>query len=110
MGQSPAPSGDSALTLRQRGNFAGALAATDQALQQNPHDCRMLTIRRLALKKLGKMNEASQSFEAATEACPKYLPGQEGLAELQYAQHSPKTEDESPNDEHQPPRFSLRRR
>lgn len=90
-GQSSGGSNNTALSLLQKGDFAGALSLADQALQQNPHDCRMLTIRGLALKNSGKPSEAMQSFDAAASICPKFLPALEGLAELQYAQHSPQT-------------------
>ena len=49
----------------------------------------MLAIRGLALKGSGKSGEALQSFDKAASICPKFLPALEGLAELQYAQHSP---------------------
>lgn len=49
----------------------------------------MLAIRGLALKNSGQSTEALHAFESAAATCPEFLPGLEGLAELQYAQHSP---------------------
>ena len=89
MAQSPATGNDDAVARLRKGDFAGALAFADQALQQSPSDCRMLAIRGLALKGSGKSGEALQSFDKAASICPKFLPALEGLAELQYAQHSP---------------------
>jgi tetratricopeptide (TPR) repeat protein len=89
-GQSPNPD-DGPLALLQRGDFAGALALAEQALQRSPHDCRLLTIRGLALKDSGKIAGASDAFAGAASFCPTFLPALKGLAELQYAQHSPET-------------------
>ena len=89
MGQTSSTSNDDALARLRKGDFTGTLTLADQALQQNPNDCRMLTIRGLALKNSGKSAEALQSFGSAASLCPKFLPALEGLAELQYAQHSP---------------------
>jgi tetratricopeptide (TPR) repeat protein len=90
-GQSSGTASDDVVVLLRKGDFAGALSVADQAIKQNPHDCRMLTIRGLALKNLSKPDEAQQAFGAAASFCPKFLPALEGLAELQYAQHSPQT-------------------
>src|ERR1700751_5320316 len=89
MGQSSGAASDDAVTLLRKGDFTAALSLADQALKQNPHDCRMLTVRGLALKNSGKPTEAQQAFGTAASSCPKFLPALEGLAELQYAQHSP---------------------
>jgi tetratricopeptide (TPR) repeat protein len=89
MGQSSAPSNDAALGLLQKGDYAGALALADQALRQDSHDCRMLTIRSLALKNSGEVADASHAFTTAASFCPTFVPALEGLAELQYAQRSP---------------------
>jgi len=89
MGQSSGTASDDAVNLLRKGDFAGALSLADQALKQSPHDCRMLTVRGLALKDSGKAAEAQQAFGTATSVCPKFVPALEGLAELQYAQHSP---------------------
>jgi tetratricopeptide (TPR) repeat protein len=84
---------DTAVALLQKGDFAGALALADQALQQNPRDCRMLTIRGIALKRSAKNAEASGDFAKAASLCPTFVPALEGLAELQYAQQSPEAAD-----------------
>lgn len=89
MGQSSGTAGDDAVSLLRKGDFADALSLADQALKQNPHDCRMLTVRGLALKNSGKSAETQQAFDTAASICPKFVPALEGLAEQQYAQHSP---------------------
>lgn len=74
--------------LRNR-DYASALRLADEALQQAPRDCRMLTVRGIALKNTGRISDASLAFTTATSICPQFLPGLEGLAELQYAQQAP---------------------
>ncbi len=74
--------------LRNR-DFASALRLADEALQRTPGDCPMLTVRGLALKNMGRIDDASVAFTTATSTCPQFLPGLEALAELQYAQHTP---------------------
>jgi tetratricopeptide (TPR) repeat protein len=49
----------------------------------------MLAIRGLALKHADKTADATRAFTTAVSFCPTALPALEGLAELQYAQHSP---------------------
>src|ERR1700751_1607002 len=82
MGQSSGAASDDAVTLLRKGDFAGALSLADQALKQNPHDCRMLTVRGLALKNSGKLAghsnpsgrqlSSAQSFYLRWKASPNY--------------------------------------
>jgi predicted Zn-dependent protease len=53
----------------------------------------MLSIRGLALKNSGKTADGLSSFEKAVASCPNFLPALEGMAEIQYAEHSPKAVD-----------------
>jgi tetratricopeptide (TPR) repeat protein len=85
-----APSGDSAaIEALQKGQFEIAIEMANAALTHDSHDCRMLTIRALALRDLGKDAEGLQSFKVATTVCPVFLPALKGLAEMQYAESSP---------------------
>ncbi|AXC10258.1 TPR domain protein, putative component of TonB system [Acidisarcina polymorpha] len=84
-----APSNDAAaIQALQSGQFEKAIEMADAALTQDAHDCRMLTIRALALRNSGKRAEGLQSFKLATSVCPSFLPALKGLAETQYAEHS----------------------
>jgi tetratricopeptide (TPR) repeat protein len=87
--QSTSPKDVAAIQALQHGDFAQAIAQADEALAHDPHNCRMLAIRGLAMKNSGRAEEALKSFETATTACPDYLPALEGMAEIQYAQQSP---------------------
>jgi tetratricopeptide (TPR) repeat protein len=91
--QTASPSDNDAIAALQQGNFAQAIADADHALRQNPGNCKMLTIRGLALKDSGKINDGLNSFKKAAVACPNFLPAIEGMAEIQYARHLPGTTD-----------------
>jgi Tfp pilus assembly protein PilF len=88
-GQSSSSQGAAAIQALQHGDFAQAIAQADEVLAYDPHNCRMLAIRGLAMKNSGRMEEALRSFEQAASTCQDYLPALEGMAEIQYAQHSP---------------------
>jgi len=84
-----AHSGDAAaIAALQSGQFEKAIQTADAALVNDPHDCRMLTIRALALRNSGKRGEGLQSFQHAVTLCPVFLPALKGLAEIEYAEHS----------------------
>ena len=88
LGQTTSSGDDVAVRALRQGNFAEALAQADQLLAQDPQDCRALTIRGLALKRTGKTNLAFESFKTASAICSDYLPALEGMAQIQYAEHS----------------------
>jgi len=92
LAQTPGPQDEAAMVQLRNRDYASALRLADQALQQAPDDCRMLTVKGLALKDLGKTSDASLAFTKATSVCPQFLPGLEGLAELQYGQHAPEVD------------------
>jgi len=73
----------------QHRDFATAVSAANEGLNQNPQDCRLLTIRGLALQNLAKTQEGLASFQQALNTCPRFLPALEGVAQIEYAQHSP---------------------
>lgn len=66
-----------------------ALAGADQLLAQHPHDCRLLSLRGIALHDLQKPAEAEQSFRDALKVCPNDLMALEGAAEIAYARKQP---------------------
>lgn len=81
----------SAMRDMQQRNFSAALASADNALKAAPHNCRWLTVKGMAQDNLGQRQEALTSFQKAVSYCPKFLPALEGMAQVQYAQHSPQT-------------------
>jgi tetratricopeptide (TPR) repeat protein len=78
-----------AMRALQQRDFASAVSAANDGLKENPQDCRLLTIRGLALQNLDKPEEGLASFQQALSFCPRFLPALEGTAQIEYAQHSP---------------------
>ncbi|HZU11053.1 MAG TPA: tetratricopeptide repeat protein [Pseudacidobacterium sp.] len=73
----------------QQRNFSAALHSANDALKAAPRDCRWLTVKGMALDNLGERQNALAFFQQAVNNCPRFLPALEGLAQIQYAQHSP---------------------
>ena len=71
--------------------FASALQSTDGLLKEQPHDCRLLSLRGLALNGLQQPEPAVQSFKHALLYCPEDLLALEGAAQIEYARHQPDT-------------------
>jgi tetratricopeptide (TPR) repeat protein len=70
-------------------NYAQAVAEADQALTARPTDCRILTLRGIALLRMGRQTDARSSFGSALQSCPDSLPALEGAAQIDYAAHAP---------------------
>ena len=92
-GQSTSPQDAAGIQALRQGDFARTIAEADGVLARDPHNCKMLAIRGLGMKNSGKTGEALKSFEEAAVICPDYLPALEGMAEIEYAQQSPKAVD-----------------
>jgi tetratricopeptide (TPR) repeat protein len=69
-----------------QGQFARALQLTDTLLESHPGDVRLLTVRGVALKGLGR-RDSIDSFEKALQLAPDFLPALEGAAEAAYFFH-----------------------
>ncbi len=68
----------------QQGDFAGALAASTEALHLAPNDHRIWTLRGMAYSGLKKTSAAEESFQHALTIAPSYIPALEAEAQLQY--------------------------
>lgn len=66
-----------------------ALASANQMLAQHPHDCRLLSLRGIALNDLQRPADAEQSFRDTLKFCPEDLAALEGAAEIAYARKQP---------------------
>jgi tetratricopeptide (TPR) repeat protein len=66
-----------------------ALSDTETLLAQHPHDCRLLSLRGIALNNLQRQAEAERSFHDALRNCPDDLAALEGAAEIAYAKKRP---------------------
>jgi tetratricopeptide (TPR) repeat protein len=70
-------------------NYTQAVTEADQALIASPADCRILTLRGIALLRMGKQSDARASFSSALQFCSDSLPALEGAAQIDYAAHAP---------------------
>src|ERR1700722_3400039 len=77
----------------QHNDNAQAVAIAGSILITHPSDCRILTLRGIALSREGQMSDANKSFEQAIAFCPESLPALEGPAPTTYATHSPAASD-----------------
>jgi tetratricopeptide (TPR) repeat protein len=66
-----------------------ALAGAERLLAQHPQDCRLLSLRGIALNDLQRSADAERSFRDALTYCPDDLAALEGAAEIAYAQEQP---------------------
>jgi tetratricopeptide (TPR) repeat protein len=73
----------------QQNNNAQAVATADKILTTRPADCRVLTLRGIALSREGQTISAQDSFDRALRSCPASLPALEGAAQIAYSNHSP---------------------
>ena len=83
---------DNVAQLLRSGDFNGANVAADSLLLTTPHDCKLLTLKGIALNGLSKPNEALRSFRLALTSCPGSAAALEGAAEIEFASHDPQAE------------------
>lgn len=83
---------DSVVQSLRSGDFSGANLTADRLLRVNPHDCKLLTLKGIALNGLAKPNEALRSFRLALASCPGSAAALEGAAEIEFANHDSKAE------------------
>lgn len=74
--------------LRAR-DFHAALQTIDQMLLSHPRDCRLLSLKGMALHGLVRRDEALKAYLGALRYCPRDLPSLEGAAEIEYSLKSP---------------------
>jgi tetratricopeptide (TPR) repeat protein len=73
-------------------DYPAAVSAADAVLATHPthpEDCRILVMRGMALRGEGRADDSLQSFHTALDACPHFVPALEGVAQIEYARHSP---------------------
>jgi tetratricopeptide (TPR) repeat protein len=70
-------------------NYEQALGETDALLQKQPRDCRLLSLRGMALNGLARGDEALRAFQKALQSCPNDLLPLEGAAQIEYARRQP---------------------
>jgi tetratricopeptide (TPR) repeat protein len=70
--------------------FPDVLRLVDARLAAQPRDARLLTIRGIALERLGKLPESLAAFERALAVDPQSVPALKGATEVAYRAKSPK--------------------
>jgi len=89
--QSGRESEDTILRALKTRDYPAAIAAANEVLKIHPKDCKILTMRGLALQDEGKVDEGLQSFNQAIDACPHFVPALKGATQIEYARRSPRT-------------------
>jgi tetratricopeptide (TPR) repeat protein len=69
--------------------FQAAEEEAQRLLAVHPHDCRLLSLKGLALNGMKDLPAAKKAFDQALEVCPNDLLPLEGAAQIAYAQKSP---------------------
>lgn len=90
--QAPQPGAEQVIQMLRAGSFQQALDSADRLLAQTPHDCRILSLRGIALKSMNRGDQAATSFRQALQYCPNDLLALEGAAEVEYARRQPDAE------------------
>jgi tetratricopeptide (TPR) repeat protein len=75
--------------LLQLHDYRQSLRQVDQLLTAAPRDCRLLSMRGMALTGLQKPAQAERSFNEALRNCPNDLLALEGAAQIEYAWRQP---------------------
>lgn len=83
--QAPQPDAGPVIQMLRDHQDQQALAGVDRLLKEHPRDCRLLSLRGLALNDMKRPLEAEKSFQHALEFCPDNLLALEGSAQIEYA-------------------------
>lgn len=87
--QSSAPNAAQVVQWLRSRQYSQALRGANQMVAAQPHDCRALSLRGLALNSLRRPDEAAVAFRHALKYCPDDLLALEGAAEIEYARRRP---------------------
>ena len=71
---------DCAVSLVQRQQFTGAIAALDKIVTQSPQDLRALNLLDIALTQAGQIEAANTRFQQALKINPQFYPAIKNLA------------------------------
>ncbi len=69
--------------------YGRSLQSVNHMLAATPHDCRLLSLRGMALNGLGKPDEALSSYKAALRYCPNQPLALQKAAQMEYARQRP---------------------
>ncbi|MGC8550115.1 MAG: tetratricopeptide repeat protein [Acidobacteriaceae bacterium] len=77
------------LLLLRLDEYGRSLQSVNQMLAYTPHDCRLLSLRGMALNGLGKPDEALRSYQSALRYCPSQPLALQNAAQMEYARQRP---------------------
>jgi predicted Zn-dependent protease len=77
------------IDLLRQAKYQQSLSGVDTLLAATPDDCRLLSLRGMALSGLQKPVEAAESYQKALRSCPEDLLALEGAAQIEYARRKP---------------------
>lgn len=77
------------LMLLRLDEYSHSLQSVNRMLASTPHDCRLLSLRGMALNGLGKPDEALDSYQAALRYCPSNPLALQSAAQLEYTRRRP---------------------
>lgn len=77
--------------LQRLNKYQQSLALAEKLLVARPQDCRLWSLRGMALDELQKPVEAERSFKKELEYCPEDLVALEGAAQVAYERREPDT-------------------
>ena len=69
--------------------YGRSLQSVNHMLASTPHDCRLLSLRGMALNGLGKPDEALRSYKSALRYCPSQPLALQNAAQMEYARQRP---------------------
>lgn len=72
------------------GQHQRAVELLEALLEQDPNDHALLTLRGIALNRIGRPEEALASYRTALERAPEYLAALQGAAEIEFQRRDPK--------------------
>lgn len=87
--QNTQPDAGRVVSMLREHEYQQALTSVDGLLAHNPHDCRLLSLRGLALNSLQQTSEADKAFREALRSCPDNALALEGAAQIEYSQKQP---------------------
>jgi len=69
--------------------YGRALHSVNPMLASTPHDCRLLSLRGMALDGIGQQEQALDSYKTALRFCPDNPLALQNAAQIEYARHQP---------------------
>lgn len=93
VGSSAAQDGREVIQALSHGQHEVALRLRKELLAGSPRNHALLTLRGIALTRIGRTEEALASYRSALQAAPDYLAALRSAAEIEFRQLDPEAQD-----------------